>query len=100
MNNGDMQVDMKHATHGISTSLVEVTNISPYGFWLLIGEEELFLPYTEFHWFKEAPVGKICAVELHHQEHLYWPSLDIDLSIESIRNPDAFPLVSQVKPLC
>ncbi len=84
--------------HGISTSLVEVTNISPYGFWILIGEEELFLPYAEFPWFKEAPVGKICNVELHHSEHLYWPFLDIDLSIESIRNPDAFPLVSRAKP--
>ena len=89
---------MTYTTHGSSTSLVEVTNISTYGFWILIGEEELFLPYAEFPWFKEAPVGKICNVELHHSEHLYWPFLDIDLSIESIRNPDAFPLVSRAKP--
>ncbi|MEI6653036.1 MAG: DUF2442 domain-containing protein [Chlorobiaceae bacterium] len=86
---------MTDTTHGISTSLVEVTNISPYGFLILVGDEELFLPFTEFPWFKEAPVRKICKVELHHAEHLYWPSLDIDLSIESIRNPAAFPLVSQ-----
>ena len=86
---------MTDTTHGISTSLVEVANISPYGFWILVGDEELYLPYTDFPWFKEAPVCKICDVELHHQEHLYWPSLDIDLSIESILNPDAFPLVSQ-----
>jgi Protein of unknown function (DUF2442) len=86
---------MTDITHGIGTSLVEVTNISPYGVWILVGEEELFLPYTEFPWFKEASVGKICKVELHHLEHLYWPSLDIDLSIESIRNPAAFPLLSQ-----
>lgn len=72
---------MTDTTHGISTPLVEVTNISPYGFWILVGDEELFLPHTEFPWFKEASVGKICKVELHHQEHLYWPSLDIDLSI-------------------
>ena len=86
---------MTDTTHGISTFRVEVTNISPYGFWILVGNEELFLPYTDFPWFKEAPVGKICKVELHHPEHLYWPSLDIDLSIESIRKPDVFPLVSQ-----
>jgi len=86
---------MTNTTHGISTSLVEVTNTSPCGFWILVGDEKLFLPYTDFPWFKEASVGKVCKVELHHPEHLYWPSLDIDLSIESIRNPDAFPLVSQ-----
>jgi hypothetical protein len=27
--------------------------------------------------------------------HLYWPDLDIDLAVESIRNPEAFPLVSR-----
>jgi len=35
---------MTDTTHGISTPLVEVTNISPYGFWILAGDEELFLP--------------------------------------------------------
>ncbi len=57
---------MTETTHGISTSLIEVTNISPYGFYLLIGAGVLFLPYTEFPWFKEEPVSKICDVELHH----------------------------------
>jgi hypothetical protein len=28
--------------------------------------------------------------------HLYWPLLDVDLSVESVRNPEAFPLVSGV----
>jgi|GEM_PF-1185697 len=53
----------------------------------LIGEEELFLPYTEFPWFKKAPVSKICTVEHYHSEHLYWPLLNIDLSIKSVRHP-------------
>jgi hypothetical protein len=26
---------------------------------------------------------------------LYWPQLDVDLSIESIRKPESFPLVSR-----
>ena len=28
-------------------------------------------------------------------DHLYWPQLDADLSVESIRNPLAFPLISK-----
>jgi hypothetical protein len=28
--------------------------------------------------------------------HLYWPDLDIDLAVESIRHPEKFPLVSRV----
>ena len=40
---------------GISTSEVEVTGISAYGVWLLAGEEEIFLSYGDFPWFKDVP---------------------------------------------
>jgi len=80
---------------GTNTSHVEVTNISAHGLWVLIGEEELFLPYSEFPWFAEAPVSKIANVERPGSDHLYWPDLDIDLSIESIRHPEKFPLKSR-----
>jgi hypothetical protein len=80
---------------GTNTLDVEVTNISAHGLWVLIGEEELFLPYSEFPWFTEAPVSKIANVEWTGPDHLYWPDLDIDLSIESIRHPEKFPLKSR-----
>lgn len=35
----------------------------------------------------------ICRIRLAH--HLYWPDLDVDLAVASIRNPGAFPLVSK-----
>ena len=87
---------MKSVMPGTSTSPVEVTNISGHGFWLLLGDEELFLPFAEFPWFREATVGKILSVELPSEDHLYWPELDVDLSVESIRHPEGFPLVSRV----
>ena len=34
--------------NGADTSIVEVTNISSHGFWLLIHGEELFLSYEYF----------------------------------------------------
>lgn len=74
---------------------VEVTNSSPHGFWLLLEDEELFLPFAEFPWFKDAAVGKIMRVELPSPNHLYWPELDVDLAVDSIRHPDRFPLVSR-----
>ena len=87
---------MTSAAPGISTSPVEVTNISKHGFWLLLENEELFLPFSEFPWFKDVPVGRILHVELPAANHLYWPDLDIDLAVESIRHPEKFPLVSRV----
>ncbi len=86
---------MTSAALGISTSPVEVTNISQHGFWLLLEDEELFLPFSEFPWFRNVTVGEILNVELPSENHLYWPALDVDLAVESIRHPDRFPLVSQ-----
>jgi hypothetical protein len=82
---------------GISTSEVEVTNISRHGFWLLVGDEELFLAFDEFPWFKDASLPAILTVERQGLENLYWPALDVDLSLESIRHPEKYPLVSKTE---
>ncbi|MGZ5033109.1 MAG: DUF2442 domain-containing protein [Usitatibacter sp.] len=78
-----------------SNSEVEVTNVSSHGFWLALGSEELFVPFAEFPWFKQASIQALSRVECPHPEHLFWPELDIDLAVESIRNPERFPLVSR-----
>jgi hypothetical protein len=31
-------------------------------------------------------------------EHLYWPELDVDLSVESIEHPERFPLIARPTP--
>jgi len=87
---------MKSEAPGARTSTVEVTNISKHGFWLLIEDEELFVPFTEFPWFQKAAVSSILRVELQVAEHLHWPELDVDLTIESIRHPENYPLVSKI----
>ncbi len=81
--------------HGTNISAPEVTNISRHGFWLLLGDEELLLPFEQFPWFRSATVEQITHVERPSPEHLYWPSLDVDLAVASIRHPEAFPLVSR-----
>ena len=73
----------------------EVTNVSQHGFWLLLGDEELFLPFAQFPWFRDAAISKLQKVEQLSETHLYWPDLDIDLAVESIRHPEQFPLVSR-----
>jgi len=80
---------------GTSTFPVEVTNVSRHGLWLLVGDEELFLPFEQFPWFRDASIEKISVVERQTAGHLYWPLLDIDLTVESIRTTDAFPVVAR-----
>ena len=86
---------MKSEAPGTNTSAVEVTNISQHGFWLLIDQTELFLPFSEFPWFRHATVAAILNVQLVHLGHLYWPELDVDLALESIEHPERYPLVSK-----
>lgn len=81
--------------HGTTTSVAEVTNISRHGFWILLGDEELLLSYEQFPWFRQATVEQIVNVEWPAPDHFYWPELDIDLSVSSIRRPEDFPLVSR-----
>lgn len=81
--------------HGIGTSAAEVTNVSSHCFWLLLADEELAVPFAEFPWFKQATIEQLLDVERPTSNHLYWPQLDIDLSIESIRNPGGFPLITR-----
>ena len=33
------------------------------------------------------------------ERHLYWPELDIDLAVESIEQPERFPLVAKANPI-
>jgi len=83
---------MSSRTPGKTTSELEVTNISSHGIWLFTNGEELFLSYQDFPWFKEASVGKILQVEEPSPGHYYWPDLDIDVGIETIKHPERFPL--------
>ena len=86
---------MRSAPPGPSTSPVEVTNVSPHGFWLFVDDRELFVPFKDFPWFREATIREITTVELPSPHHVYWPDLDIDLAVESIEHPEKYPLVSQ-----
>lgn len=84
---------------GRPTSEIEVTVTSGKGFWLLVDGEELFVPYSEFPWFRQATIEQVTTVERPGPNHLYWPLLDVDLSIESVRDPRAFPLISRPNAL-
>ncbi len=79
---------------GTITSAVEVTHISKHGFWILLAERELFLPFEDFPWFKGATVGSILNVEQLGENHLHWPDLDVDLNVGSIEDPSRYPLIS------
>lgn len=89
---------MKSTRSGTNISQVKVTNVSKHGFWMLMDDREVFLPFEKFPWFRNAAIGEITNVQLPQPHHLYWPDLDIDLAVESIDHPERFPLVSKWRP--
>lgn len=80
---------------GVATSDIEVSLASNKGFWLLLKNDELFVPFAEFPWFKQATLEQITTVEWPTANHLYWPLLDVDLAVDSIRDPSQFPLLAK-----
>ena len=89
---------MKSAQRGKSTSAVEVTNVSGNGFWMLLDGDELFVGFKLFPWFKDASIGQLLNVSRPAPHHLYWPDLDVDLAVESLTQPERYPLVSRARP--
>ncbi len=86
---------MRFGATGTATSGAEVLNVSVHGFWIMVEGQEHCLDFDHFPWFRNARVGQLFEVELFHGHHLHWPSLDVDLDLERIRNPDRFPLVAE-----
>jgi hypothetical protein len=86
---------MKSQELGVSTSEAEVVHINQHGLWLFVKGAEYFLPYDDYPWFRDAKVSAILDVQLLHEDHLHWPALDVDLCVESLRDPEAHPLVYQ-----
>lgn len=84
---------MSSQSHGTGISTIEVTDISPQGIWVLARDEEIFLPFETFPWFKAASVEAILKVEELSPGHYYWPDLDIDLDLDSMRHPERFPRI-------
>lgn len=77
---------------GKNISIAEIQNISNYGIWIFVNDQEYFLPFDKYPWFQKATIGQIYDFDFHHGKHLHWPALDVDLDIDVLQKPDAYPL--------
>jgi hypothetical protein len=70
----------------------EVQNISNHGIWILVNDHEFYLPFTEYPWFLKATVQQIYNLQFLHGHHLHWADLDVDIDLNALKNPEAYPL--------
>ena len=60
------------------------------GMAIVVNGKEYFLRYTDFPWFEYCSVAELRKIT-SDRWGVYWDLVDIDLSIESIENPEQFP---------
>ncbi len=88
---------MKTESNQFATDItIRVIGISPSGFWLFAENEELFLSFKEFPWFENAPVKSVFNVQKQGRNGFCWPDLDVDLTLDSIKSHDKYPLKATV----
>ncbi len=85
---------MKSQKLGKNILEIEVLSISNNGVWLLVKDQEYFMDFKYFPWFRDSCISHVLNVELIHGHHLYWPDLDIDLELNSLAQPENYPLVA------
>jgi len=79
--------------HGNNILVNEVTNITKFGFWVLINDKEYFVPFNDYPVFKQASVEQIINFEMLSPQQLYWKTLDCDIELSALENPQQYPLV-------
>jgi hypothetical protein len=73
---------------------IEILALTPHALWLLIRGQEFMLDFEHFPWFRRASIEDVQAVQIHF-DHLYWPTLDVDLHLDSLEHPERFPLIAK-----
>ena len=77
---------------------VSVLMINAQGIMISVGGQDYFLSYNRIPWMREASIKDVLDVQMCGSEAIGWPSLDIDLEIDSLRHPERYPLLIKRTP--
>jgi hypothetical protein len=58
----------------------------------LVENQEFFLSFAQYPWFAQATIKQIYDFQFLRGKHLYWPTLDVDIEVEALKNPRDYPL--------
>ena len=81
-----------------SSTSVSVLMINGQGIMISVGGQDYFLSYNSIPWMREASIKDVLDVQMCGSEAIEWPSLDIDLEIDSLRHPERYPLLIKRNP--
>jgi hypothetical protein len=70
----------------------EVTAVGRDGFWFINQDCEFFVPFNDYPAFRKATVEQIYSMEEIAPGQLRWESLDADIELDALENPERYPL--------
>ncbi len=77
---------------GINTLHSKVTNIDSAGFWLLVDDQEFFVPFADYPIFQTATIEQIFSMQRLGPRQFHWPALDADIELDALDHPEHYPL--------
>lgn len=72
---------------------VSVLMINDKGLMLSVLGNDYFISYNHVPWMRDARISDVLNVQMSGRSAIEWPSLDVDLEIDSLKHPERFPLV-------
>ena len=85
-----MEVISKYYTQNIQPA---VLMINAQGVMLSVQGNDYFISYNRVPWMKDASISDVLNVQMSGKTAIEWPTLDVDLEIESLKHPERYPLI-------
>ena len=76
-------------------SSVKVNAVMSNGIVIEVMGNSFFLPYNSNPWFEKATIADVFNVEMVGKTGIRWDRLDVDLAIDSLQNPEKYPLIAK-----
>lgn len=74
-------------------TLVSVLMINDRGLMISVQGQEYFLSYNRIPWMRNASIAQTLDIRMSGRNAIEWPTLDVDLEIESLKHPERYPLI-------
>ena len=81
----------------MQTTQVSVLMINDKGIMLSVKGNDYFISYNRIPWMKNACISDALDVQMSGRNAIEWPKLDVDLEIESLKHPERYPLIMNLK---
>lgn len=79
--------------HNTRSTLVSVLMINNQGLMLSVLGNDYFVSYNRLPWMKDARISDVLNVRMSGKHAIEWPTLDVDLEVDSLKHPERYPLV-------